>query len=262
MTAPIHIISLGAGVQSSTMALMAAAGEITPMPDAAIFADTGWEPGAVYEHLAQLEKELPFPVYRVSAGNIRDDAIEKTNTTGQRFSSIPWHMLYDDGKAGIGRRQCTSEYKIAPLQRKVRELLGGKTPKGGCRMWVGISTDEAARMKPSRVQYIVNTWPLIDLRMSRADCLAWLRRNGWSAPKSSCIGCPFHSDAEWRSLTPAEFADACAVDDAIRHPCNGIRGRQFMHRSLKPLCEVDLRTAEEAGQINMFDNECEGMCGL
>ena len=40
----IDILNLGAGVQSSTMALMAAHGEITPMPDVAIFADTGWEP--------------------------------------------------------------------------------------------------------------------------------------------------------------------------------------------------------------------------
>lgn len=29
----IHVISLGAGVQSSTMALMAAHGEIEPMPE-------------------------------------------------------------------------------------------------------------------------------------------------------------------------------------------------------------------------------------
>lgn len=40
MADPIHVISLGAGVQSSTMALMAANGEITPMPKCAIFADT------------------------------------------------------------------------------------------------------------------------------------------------------------------------------------------------------------------------------
>jgi len=33
------------------MALMAARGDITPMPDCAIFADTGWEPNAVYEWL-------------------------------------------------------------------------------------------------------------------------------------------------------------------------------------------------------------------
>lgn len=45
-SSPIRLraLSLGAGVQSTTMALMAAHGEIGPMPDCAIFADTGWEP--------------------------------------------------------------------------------------------------------------------------------------------------------------------------------------------------------------------------
>jgi len=57
MTEPLHIISLGAGVQSTTMALMAAHREIEPMPDCAIFADTGWEPKAVYDHLANNECE-------------------------------------------------------------------------------------------------------------------------------------------------------------------------------------------------------------
>lgn len=69
----IHVISLGAGVQSSTMALMAKHGEITPMPDAAIFADTGAEPIGVYNWLLQLEEKLPCPIYRVSAGNLRDE---------------------------------------------------------------------------------------------------------------------------------------------------------------------------------------------
>ena len=55
MRAPaLRVISLGAGVQSTTMALLAAHGEIQPMPDAAIFADTGWEPAAVYRHLEWL----------------------------------------------------------------------------------------------------------------------------------------------------------------------------------------------------------------
>ena len=47
----LRCLSLGAGVQSTTMALMAAHGALTPMPDCAIFADTGWEPEAVYDHL-------------------------------------------------------------------------------------------------------------------------------------------------------------------------------------------------------------------
>ena len=49
-----HVISLGAGVQSTTLYLMASQGLITPTPVAAIFADTGWEPPAVYAHLSRL----------------------------------------------------------------------------------------------------------------------------------------------------------------------------------------------------------------
>ena len=35
-----------------------------------------------------------------------------------------------------------------------------------------------------------------------------------------------------------------------------------MHRSLKPLRDVDFRTMEEMGQLNFFTDECEGMCGV
>lgn len=259
----MNIISLGAGVQSTTMALLAAHGEITPMPDCAIFADTGWEPKAVYEHLAWLMSSnvLPFPVHVVTAGDIRADAIAKVNTTGQRFASIPWFLRMPNGDDAMGRRQCTKEYKLRPVQRKVVELIGGR-PKGGATVWIGISTDESFRVKPSRVQYIVNRHPLIEARMNRNDCLRWIERNGYpTPPKSSCIGCPFHSDDEWRALSADEFQDAIEVDAAIRKQ-PGIRGAQFMHRSLKPLAEVDLSTAEDRGQMNLFLNECEGMCGI
>jgi len=75
---PIHIISLGAGVQSSTMALMAAAGEIGPMPVAAIFADTQGEPQEVYDYLEYLKPLLPFPVHVVTAGNIEKRFFSRT----------------------------------------------------------------------------------------------------------------------------------------------------------------------------------------
>ena len=74
------VISLGAGVQSSTMAIMAANGEL-PKQDCAIFADTGYEPKAVYRYLEFLKKILPYPVYVVSKGNIRDDMIAARGTT-------------------------------------------------------------------------------------------------------------------------------------------------------------------------------------
>jgi len=264
---PLNIISLGAGVQSSTMALMAAHGEIKPMPGCAIFADTQWEPKSVYEWLDWLEKQLPFPVYRVSIGNIRDDIINNKTTTGQRFTSVPFFM---DG--GMGGRQCTSEYKILPVNRKMRELLGyeprQRIPGNSIYKWIGISMDEAPRMKPSRNKWCVHTWPLVDLGMARQDCLNWMKDKGYPEPsKSSCIGCPYHNDLMWREMKlndPDSFNDAVYVDKKIRDggTYGGMDKEQYMHRSLLPLDQVDFRNAKDFGQIDAFGEECDGMCGV
>lgn len=258
----LHILSLGAGVQSTTMALMAAHRELTPMPDAAIFADTGWEPKAVYDHLDWLcsPNVLPFPVRRVSDGNIREGIVGATN--GKRWASIPAFA-----GSGMIRRQCTKEYKLVPLRREQRRMLGiaGKrSPKSPVMtVWIGISTDEIMRAKPPREGWLEHKFPLIDLGMSRGGCLAWLARHDYPRPpKSACIGCPFRSDKSWRSLTAEEFEDACEIDQAIRTGMRNMVDEVYLHRSLKPLDEVDLSTAEERGQFNMFNNECEGLCGV
>lgn len=279
---PRHIISLGAGVQSSTMALMAAHGEIEPMPECAIFADTGWEPRAVYEWLAWLEARLPFPVHHVSAGNIREDQIANRQRGGRagstsRFASLPYYTKGEgDEREGRVRRQCTTEYKIEPIERFMRrELLGlekgQRVPKGTEPLvqWRGISRDEASRMKPSRSPALFTVrYPLaIEHGMSRSDCLAWMQRNGYpQPPRSACIGCPFHSDHEWRRMrdeTPDEWADAVELDKAIRAITEmGMQRPTYLHRQCVPLDEVDLSTAEERGQGTLFGEECEGMCGL
>ena len=84
----LRALSLGAGVQSTTLALMAAHGAVGPMPDCAIFADTGWEPRAVYEHLDWLMSAnvLPFPVFVVGPGNMRDNLLAAGR--GERWASI------------------------------------------------------------------------------------------------------------------------------------------------------------------------------
>src|SRR5262245_39691133 len=105
----LHIISLGAGVQSSTMALMAAAGEILPMPKGAIVADTTYEPAEVYEWLDWLEQRLPFAVYRVQASENRREVVNRGQT------QVPVYV-----RGGFGKRQCTGEWKLIPLYRKCR----------------------------------------------------------------------------------------------------------------------------------------------
>jgi hypothetical protein len=268
----IKILSLGAGVQSTTLALMAANGELGEMPDCAIFADTGAEPQSVYTHLEKLKRAVPFPIYEVSAGNIRDDLIKGTNSGGsKRFASIPFFL--DRGKLGIGmaRRQCTSEYKIAPINKKIRELLGYKPrqriPSESAEVWIGISTDESIRMKPSRTNYIRNRWPLIEKGMNRGRCIDWMGQNQWAAPKSACTFCPFRSDESWihmKSTDPGSFEDAVKLDYALRASGHAgtLRAIPYVHRSCKPLDVIDFRTNAELGQPDLFNNECEGMCGV
>ena len=125
-------------------------------------------------------------------------------------------------------------------------------------------------MKDSRERWQINRWPLIEKRMSRNDCLQWMKRHGYPQPaKSSCIGCPYHSNAHWRNMKnndPVAWADAVDFDRTIRSGVTfkeqTMRGKQYVHRSLVPLADVDLSTDEDWGQINMFENECEGMCGV
>ena len=70
----LTVLSLGGGVQSSVMALMASRGAFDRTPDCAIFADTRWEPPSVYEHLEWLKDQLSFPLYVVDNGrSLRED---------------------------------------------------------------------------------------------------------------------------------------------------------------------------------------------
>jgi 3'-phosphoadenosine 5'-phosphosulfate sulfotransferase (PAPS reductase)/FAD synthetase len=256
VTAPTHrYLSLGAGVQSSTVLLLAAQDRIARF-DAAIFANTGWEPAAVYRHLDHLTgiaERAGIEVVRISAGDIRADALDPAH----RFASMPLFTLGPNGERGMARRQCTSEYKIKPIKAEVRRRLGYPHPvrvPAGVRadMAIGISLDEIGRARDSDVGYMHNVFPLLDLGWRRGDCVRYLNDHGLQGtPKSSCVGCPFHDDGFWADLqanSPAEWADAVAFDRAIRngsakanaegHP---LRGQFFLHRARVPLDEVMLR---------------------
>ena len=281
MNEPMHVISLGAGTQSTVMLLMACEGLIEPMPTAAIFADTGWEPQGVYEHLDWLESVSSIPIIRTSNGrSLYDDTWNGVGHDDHTFTSIPVFALTKSGDMQLSRRQCTQNYKIRPIQSACRELLGrrrGARSGPTAVQWIGISTDEAMRIKPSRVGWIENRWPLIDAGMSRADCVRWFedRYPGRVLVKSSCVGCPFHSDTEWLRLYREEPADmdlAIALDGRLRSDArpkdaNTLRLPEFLHRKgpLKDVLEKldrDDRAGQQLPLLDGFGNECEGHCGV
>lgn len=289
----LNILNLGAGVQSTTVLLMSCRG-VLPKLDHAIFADTGWEPAAVYEHLAWLAKQSTVPIHVVSAGNIRDNSVNGTlggraKGRGERFATMPLFIINPDGSQGMIRRQCTQEFKIEPIEKFIkRELLGlrprQRAPKVPVvRQWYGISRDEFTRTRKPEAAWKSHYYPLVGVEfigekmvmtdgpsLTRAGCLEWLADNGYpTPPRSACIGCPFHSNAEWRDLKdnrPAEFSDACDFDEQIRRSV-GRNGIGYLHRSCKPLREVDFRTDFDKGQLPLFEiggvarDECLGMCG-
>lgn len=277
MKTPLRILSLGAGVQSSTVLRMAIHGEIEPI-DHAIFADTGWESKAVYGHLKFLRAEaieagIGFHIVQAKPGaNIRADALRSTvrgkvDDEGRRRASMPYYTQDSAGSRGIIRRQCTQEYKLEPIRRLQRQLAG--VYKKRCRELavvtiLGISVDEMQRMKSSVEPWQTFSHPLVDLRMDRLACIEWNRKHGYpDPPRSACIGCPFHSDREWRDMQknrPEEFADAVEFDASIRKT-GGMRGDVFLHRSCKPLDQIDFRTDADRGQLDMFQQECLGLCG-
>lgn len=329
----LRALSLGAGVQSSTLALLAEEGALTGL-DVAVFGDTGWEPKAVYETVDALELTLAavgIPLHRVSRGkSIREDVLDR-----HVFATLPayiveevevrepltWHVCscqlgdllragatpdslresehiedeccdwgrvvtewhtYTVEKRGTIKRQCTGKYKIEPVEKKIRELLGatvwtvecrycqgtgkrlapwdidagegecsvcrgtgerrrvGSVPDGATvEQWIGFSTDEVERVTTAGFPaYATPRFPLIELGMSRTDCINYLRERGWTkVAKSACIGCPFHRNDFWRDMRdnrPDEWADACDFDDAFRY-APGLNGRRYLHESCVPL---------------------------
>lgn len=58
------------------------------------------------------------------------------------------------------------------------------------------------------------------------------------------------------------WADAVDLDRTIRTGIRCIRGEVYLHRSAVPLDVVDLTTEADLGQLDLWPNECEGMCGV
>ena len=272
----LTVLSLGGGVQSSVMALMAGDSAFGRVPDCAIFADTHWEPPSVYEHVEWLRDRIAFPLYVVDNGrSLREDVKALTNHSGNRnYVDIPLYLKGRDRDGdGIGRRQCTENYKVKPIRRKIREMLGLKprqrVPAGTTvEMWLGISTDEAIRMKDSRDRWITNRYPLIEAGMSLRDCADWWdARYDRSLERSACAACPFQSRARWvetKRRWPELFAEAIEIDARLRDGL-ALQKTPYLHTARMPLAEAvahDEAVLGAAGQSDGFGNECEGHCGV
>lgn len=271
----IIVLSLGAGVQSSCLALMATSGEVTPMPTCAIFADTGDEPQAVYDWLEWLTPRLAFPVKLVkrAGGTLAQETMRiRTSRDGNKYNQHSPPCFLSDGKSiGLMIRQCTGDFKIDVVNREIKNLSRVKRGEfSPVEQWIGISLDEMQRMAKSGLEHVQNRWPLIEKRMTRRECISWMESRGFPRPpRSACVYCPFKSNREWLDMkesTPLEFLKAVQFEKDYQSAIAEIPtvyGKPYLHGSCKPLDEVDFtKPFNQNQQVFGFINECQGMCGV
>ena len=251
--------SNGGGTQSAAITGLIVEGKLKK-PDFIAIADTGREDRRVWEYLYQ----IIVPALRdvgLEVRRIKKDEFDVEDIWQERKDAdlprVLMPMFVDTKNQGGGKLTtvCSMEWK----QRIIRAWLRSQGVKE-CFVWLGMSTDEVHRLKPSGLNWYEHHWPLcFDVPMRKGECIRYVTEVlHWPEPPgSACWMCPNHTDGKWRNLkeqTPDQFKQACDLEDKIRER----RPDFYFHRSLKPLREVVFETT----QIGWIDNgSCEsGMC--
>lgn len=240
----MKVHAYGAGVQSRTLVQKYLHGEFE-RPDLVIFADTMAERGVIYravEEDRRLCSEAGIELVVVSHGNLSE--------APGRY--VPLFTLDGLGGRGMFRRQCSSVFKIRPIRKELkrRRIMRAE-------IWLGISTDEIFRVRESDVAWLRNRYPLIEMGMSREDCKRYMKELGVRVARSACVFCPYHSKRDWLELEGDDLKKAVLYDESVRHLA---RGLLFVHSDRVPL--VDAVAGAKGSDLNLFNNECEGYCGV
>jgi hypothetical protein len=275
MTPPdLVVASLGWGVQSTTLAVLAALRDprllavVERLPDAWLHADTTHERQDTYNYAEQLTPWLFAHGVRVHVVQSKraGTLVHRSSKSDGSYTLIPAHSVDDaTGKHGMIKRQCTSDWKIAPQDKwenaYLRQRKIQKRP-GVIHKWLGISIDEYQRARwaaPTDSRVLV--YPLLEMGFTRGDCIDYLESVSVPVPpKSSCVFCPYHNKAAWQDLKRRggrDWSHAVAADAAIRETrrnATAIRrpGSLYVHPARVPLQDA-VTLPEEIGQLSLWD---------
>lgn len=225
--------SCGGGVQSTAIAALLYLGRL-PEPAIAVMADTGRESTPVMDYM----RETTIPA--LESVGITLHIAPHSLATVDLYSGADGDTLiipaFTDkgGQQGMLPKYCSQEWKTRVVQRFCRQYGIADADQ-----WIGFTTDEMDRCRVYREDKPwQHVYPLIDLRMSRGDCMAVIKAAGWPEPhRSSCWMCPFRSDQEWliqKTEAPEDFAKAVELERDVRKR----DPNAFLHRSLQPLDSI------------------------
>lgn len=259
----ISVMSFGGGVQSTAMLVLAARGEIDYRT--ALFCNVGAdsENPATLEYVEKWSRpyaEDKGIAFHELHKRLKDGTVDTVRSRIERPGAsigIPVRM----SNGAPASRSCTVDFKVLQVAKWLK--AHGATPDDPATVALGISLDEFHRMKKATTPWQVNAWPLIDLEITRQDCLNIIEAEGLpEPPKSSCYFCPFHTKAAWREMArkePELFAKSVELERFInaRQDENG-KDRVWMSSALRPLDEA----FSDDGQMSLFDDDTNGTCDI
>ncbi len=261
------IFSFGGGVQSVAAMVLASRGKIPY--ETFIFSNVGHdsENPATLDYLEAIVKPFMkqyglefFEVQRVNRAGEPTTLYEYLMSDNK---SVPIPVVLPSGS--FGKRACTSDWKIKVIDKWIKANRTGIVYVG-----LGISVDEFQRVRFSRPVIInkkprasakstlkINKYPLIDLRLTRQECIRIIQDAGLPVPsESSCYFCPFHNSKRWLNLSvhqPELFEKAVGIEQRINEKSKSVLR---LHGSGLPLAQM------ANGQMPMFEEDnCEsGYC--
>ena len=260
----LQICSLGGGKASTAMFLKSLHGHIDAKVDAAIWADTGFEPQSTHDTIGRLTeyaKDFGVKIHIVQAklgdGDIRKAMLNPDSRNGQ----IPMYSRNLEGKKMMIRRYCTNEFKVYPIRRLLRSEFKA-TYKRPVNTWLGYTIDEFTRMKDSKPKYEIRRYPLIEHRIYREQCIEYLNKHGWSeVERSACVCCPYRQDKEYDILTEQEKRALEELEEALNTTGYKMSEKSEpvevrFHPTLIPIKERPYE--KDNGQLELFEQMCDG----
>lgn len=240
------IWSSGGGVQSTTIAVLILQG-LLPCPDYAVIADTGRETQETWDYLSNVVNPALLSV------NLQVERIPITEPppifNGEGTLLMP---VFVTGEAKFSNF-CSSYWKRERVKKWAIDK--GLLPAVN---WLGISADEAGRIRVPRAANWGLHYPLVfDVRKTRQECIRLIQEFGWPpAPKSSCWCCPNKSNAQWRytrDVHPDEWAASIKLDHEMRER----KPDAYLHASLLPLDEAPIdETDNPQGRFGCDSGDC------
>lgn len=250
MTLRAQVWSSGGGVQSAAIAALIVQGKLRP--DLAVIIDTEREQSTTWTYMDEVITPALATV-GVVLNRVKKSQFESIDLYGGKDRDTLLIPAFTNLSGDVGKlpTYCSSYWKREVVKRWCN--VQGLT---AVDQWIGISVDEMGRIQKDKSKKWKTRYPLIELALNRAECVALVKRMGWpTPPRSSCYMCPNHTAHEWRDIRdnkPNDWQAAIKFEREIRL----IDANAFLHHDAVPLDQADL--SEPNGVL--FEHCDSGMC--